>query len=353
MFAEKNGIKGQVDWLPLDAVVQSLGQLQAHREAIKAQIYELTGISDIVRGNTKASETLGAQELKSKFASIRIQRLQDEVVRFAEEILQIKAEILCKHFDPIILAEMANVENMPPEDQQLAVPALQLLKGPEDKMEWRVTIQSDAMAIIDYAAQKQERTEFLTAVATFLQSAATVGQNAPELIPMMAKLLQFGVVGFRVGKEIEGLMDKFVNQAEAQAKEAKANPQPDPEMEKMKAEQQMKQQDQQMKQADAQNAMSMEHQKMQMEQETRRQEMAMEQARFDQEMEHEREKFALELQMMREKNAIALESAQMTAEMKVVQGQQNMALDAQKAEQESEIRAKEAAQSEEVSNDKA
>jgi hypothetical protein len=72
MFAEKGGLKGQVDWLPLDVVVDALTQLITNRDLIKAQIYELTGISDIVRGATKASETLGAQEIKSKFASISI-----------------------------------------------------------------------------------------------------------------------------------------------------------------------------------------------------------------------------------------------------------------------------------------
>ena len=129
MFAEKGGVKGQIDWLPLDIVVQALGQLQAHREAIKAQIYELTGISDIVRGASKASETLGAQKLKSKYATVRIQKLQDEVTRFAQDILRLKAEILVKHFDPMILAKMANVENMVPEDQPLVVPATPAAEG--------------------------------------------------------------------------------------------------------------------------------------------------------------------------------------------------------------------------------
>ena len=36
----------------------------------------MTGISDIVRGASKASETLGAQEMKAKFASVRIQKLR-------------------------------------------------------------------------------------------------------------------------------------------------------------------------------------------------------------------------------------------------------------------------------------
>jgi hypothetical protein len=320
MFAEKGGVKGQVDWLPLDVVVQALGQLQAHREAIKGQIYELTGINDVVRGNTKASETLGAQELKSKFASVRIQKLQDEVTRFAEEILQIKAEILCKHFEPTILAEMSNAANMVPEDQQLVVPALQLLKGNEEAMEWRVTIQSDAMAMIDYTQQKTERSEFMTAVATFLQSASTVGQGAPELIPLMLQMLKFGVAGFKVGKDIEGVFDKYIADFEQQIEEKKNNPQPpppDPALIKAEADAAAKQQDAQLKRESQQSDLAARQQEMQMEAAARDQEMRQEQRRFMMEMQQSMQQFAQEMQQMREEFAMKSQLQEATAEQQL------------------------------------
>ena len=336
MFAEKGGIKGQVDWLPLDVVVTALGQLQAHREAIKGQIYELTGISDIVRGASKASETLGAQELKAKFVGIRIQKLQDEVTRFAEEILQIKGEILVKHFDPQILAKMANVEGMTPEDQQLVIPALQLLKGNEQAMEWRVTIQADAMAMIDYNQQKTERTEFLTSVATFLQSSSTVGQGAPELIPLMLRMLQFGVAGFRISKDLEGTFDKYIKDFEKGIEEQKGQPEPpDPEMEKLKMEQQAAEAESARKQQESQAELAADAQRLQMEQQAeqqrlameaqaRQQEFQMEQAQFAaemrqnmmmfmQEMQQMREEFALKQQMDEAKNEAAIEAARAKA----------------------------------------
>ena len=325
MFAERGGIKGQVDWLPLDVVVQALGQLQIHREAVKMQIYELTGISDIVRGSTRASETLGAQELKSKFASVRIQKLQDEVTRFAEDVLQIKAEILVRHFDPVILARMANVQNMPVEDQQLAIPALELLKGEDDEVRWRVTIQSDAMAVIDYTAQKTERTEFLNATATFLQSAATVGQNAPELIPMMAKLLQFGVAGFRVGKEVEGFIDSTIAEMQAQIEQRKANPPPDPEQIRAEADAQAKQQDMQIKQQTA----VLDAQSKQQEAETKVQlaqaELLMKQQQFEQEMAQSQQRFEMEMRQMAAEFNVKLIQLQAQGEAKRQQQAANAA----------------------------
>ena len=299
MFAEKGGIKGAIDWLPLDTVIQALAQLQAHREAIKAQIYELTGISDIVRGSTKASETLGAQELKSKFASVRIQTLQDEVARFGEDVLRIKSEILVKHFDPMILLEMSNILNTP--DAQFAMPAIQLLKATEsEQFEWRVKIQADSMAQIDFERQKTERSEFMNAVATFLQSASTVGQGAPQLIPLMLELLKFGVAGFRISKDVESIFDKYISEFQAEIEQQKnAPPQPDPEIQKMQMEAQLKQQESQAKlQADQQKQQS---------------DLQMEQQKFLMEMQQEREKFQMEMQQMMQKFALEMRQAAMDA----------------------------------------
>lgn len=309
MFAEKGGIKGTVDFLPLEMIVTALNQLQAHRQALVMQIDQLTGISDVVRGTTKASETLGAQELKAKYASVRIQRLQQDVTRFAEEILTIKGDIITQHFVPEQVVKMANVQSMTPEDQQMVMPALELLMAPGENEElcWRVDIQATSMAITDYAAVKNERSEFLNSVATFLQSSATVGQGAPQLIPLMLNMLQFGVAGFRVSKDIEGVFDRYIKEFEQEI-EAKKNapPQPDPEMVKAQQEAQLEQQK-------AQQELAMKQQEAAIKQEEAAQKMRQDMMMFQQEMQQMREKFMLEMQMEREKNLLELETARINS----------------------------------------
>lgn len=323
MFAEKGGLKGQIDFLPLDTVVNALQQLQQHRAALVAQIDVLTGISDVVRGNTKASETLGAQELKAKYASVRIQKLQQDVTRFAEEILQIKADIICQHFDPQQILRMANVASIVPEDQQLLQPAMELIKGEEEELCWRVDIQATSMAITDYAAVKNERSEFLNSVATFLQSASTVGQGAPQLVPLMLKMLQFGVSGFRVSKDVEGIFDKYISDFEQEIETKKnAPPQPDPEIQKMQAEMQMKQQEQQ---ADLQ----MQQQKAQLELQQQQQEFALQ-------MRQDQQEFALKMQMMLQEAALKLKIAEQdSAQNAAIQQQEHeLNLEHQREQQE-------------------
>jgi hypothetical protein len=63
-------------------------------------VYQITGLSDIMRGQTEASETLGAQQLKSQYGSVRIRDRQDEMVRIARDITRIAAEIMAENFQP-------------------------------------------------------------------------------------------------------------------------------------------------------------------------------------------------------------------------------------------------------------
>jgi hypothetical protein len=97
MFAERGGIKGQVDWVPIDQVVNAIGHLRQYRQDKVMQIYEVLGISDIMRGSSKASETAAAQQIKAQFGSTRIQLKQFYIADWITQALRIKAEIICKH----------------------------------------------------------------------------------------------------------------------------------------------------------------------------------------------------------------------------------------------------------------
>jgi len=232
MFAEKGGIKGNIDWLPLDVVVDALTQLIANRDLIKAQIYELTGISDIVRGATKASETLGAQEIKSKFASISIKKRQDEVARFAADLLRIKAEIQVKHFDPEILVEKSNIVATGVANFKYIGPAMKMLQKDEG-FEWRIQITADSIAQADYAMEKADRLEFLTAVSGYLEKAAMMFQSVPGSAELLVGMLKWAVSGFRNASSIEGMLDKELDHL---SKTPPPPPPPDPNAQKMELE---------------------------------------------------------------------------------------------------------------------
>lgn len=316
MFAEKGGIKGQVDWLPLDVVVAALGQLNLAREAIKAQIYEITGIADIVRGASKASETLGAQEIKAKFASVRIQKLQDEVARFASEIMRIKAEMQIKHFEPEIMLKKSNIMSVT-MDAPFVQQAIELLKS-EEGFEWRVQVTADSIAQADYSSDKQDRIDFLSAVSSYLEKAGGMFQIVPGSAPLLIGMLKWAVAGFRNSSEIEGLIDKALDAITKQPPQDK----PDPEAEKMKAEQEM-----------ARQQFQMDQQKMQQELQMAQQKAQLELQKMQQEMQLQQQKMQMEIQFMREKMDVEREKAQTALSIQAQKGQQDLAVNQAKGEQ--------------------
>ena len=308
IFAEKGGVKGSVDWLPLGEVIAALERLRQARDDIKGQIYELTGISDIVRGNTKASETLGAQNLKAQFASVRIQKLQAEVARFAQDILRIKAEIICRHFVPEQILKLANMEFYPDaQNQPLIQAAIQLLKGDHEAFEWRVNVQADSLAMTDYAQQKQEKVEFMNAVATLLQSAATTMKAVPDSAPILFESLKFSIAGFKGAQELEGVIDQTLTKIMEKINNPPPPP-PDPAAEKAKVEMQAKQQEMQFKQ-----------QEVQMEQAAKQQELQMKQQEHQMDMAFKQQTHQLDIQMQREKfdAQVAQDSAKAMQQMEI------------------------------------
>lgn len=266
-FSEKQGLKGAIDLVEILPIAQALAEAYKAMEQVKAQIYEVTGLADIIRGQSDPNETLGAQELKGQYASLRLRSMQNEVAQFAAEVLQIKAQIMCKLFEPESLARIGGADQLSPIDQQLVPQALQLLKQ-EPLRNFRIEVSADSMVQIDEQAEKEARLEFLKASGQFLQQSAEVGMNAPEMVPLIMEMLKFGVTAFKVGKTIEGQFDQTAEQLKQMAAQPKQTP-PDPQLLKVQADQQANQQKLQADQQALQLQMQADAQKQQMEMQMR------------------------------------------------------------------------------------
>lgn len=254
-FAEKGGLQGAVTFVDLNPIASALNVAYQAMGQVKQQIYDITGISDIIRGASVASETATAQQIKGQYATLRLKTYQDEVARFASQILQIKAQIICQHFQPETIIKIGGAELLSQTDQQLVPQAIELLKD-NPMRTFRVEIATDSMLYADEQQEKQDRVEFMQATGAFIEKAIQGAQQVPELTPLLMDLLKFGVQGFRVGRTLEGEFDSFADEAkEKQAQRAAqppAQPQPTPEMIKAQAEQQKMQMEAQIKQMEMQ-----------------------------------------------------------------------------------------------------
>ena len=109
-LASVGGLDKAIWTLPVDRLIQVLNGLYIARDQIKATIYELTGLSDIVRGATDPNETASAQQIKSRWGSLRLQRLQREAQRTIRDVLRIKAEVIAERFDASSLEAATNLD---------------------------------------------------------------------------------------------------------------------------------------------------------------------------------------------------------------------------------------------------
>lgn len=109
-----------MDLAPIAVAIQGLAQRALE---LVQSIYEITGISDVIRGSTDPNETLGAQNLKAQFGSQRIQKEQKKVQRFVAELYKIKGEIIAEHFERDRLSEASGVP-LPTEQEREQARAL-------------------------------------------------------------------------------------------------------------------------------------------------------------------------------------------------------------------------------------
>lgn len=241
-FASNGGVSGAVQYLPIEEVARVLTELYKQREIAKNEIYEITGFSDIVRGVSKASETLGAQKIKSDWAGGRLRSLQKEVQRFCRDIIRIMVEIISEQFSDESLALYAGFEPPPvtDEEQQAAaqysaqmaamqpgqqppqqppptarqtaikqfLDVVKLIRSEKNRCA-TIGIETDSTIQPDESQERQDRMEFLGQMGAFLQQAGPMALQYPDMRGLLGAIMMFVARTFRASRPIEQEFEEF------------------------------------------------------------------------------------------------------------------------------------------------
>lgn len=267
-------LKDSIIWLPVVEVANTIQQLVLLRKQLIEDVYEITGLSDIMRGSTDANETLGAQQLKSQFGNVRVRGRQEEMARIARDVIRIKAEIMAETFEIQHILELAQVDDVMTNEQvqqqvmqqaQEAMARGQQPQQPDLKdvvtveridallknqrlRPFVLDIETDSTIQPDEQAEKENRMEFMTTISGFMAQAGPMVTQQPQSAKFVGQLFKFTASAFRAGRELEPAIDEFVEQMEQIA----SQPQPNPEAEAAKAEAQAKERDAKMREAELQ-----------------------------------------------------------------------------------------------------
>lgn len=229
----QGGLERAIMWWPIDRIIQVIRELNVQREQTKQAIYEITGISDIIRGQGAASETATAQQIKTQWGSLRIKKMQRMIERQVRELFVLTTEIISLHFSPQTLQKLSGME-IPQE-------AMAMLQKPLDH--YRIDVESDSTVRADLARGREEMAQFLQGTAQFFQVMAPVVAQAPQTAGPMVEMYASFARQFNLGKQAEDALDQFAELA----KQAAANPPPNPQAEAQKAEMQQKAQSEERK----------------------------------------------------------------------------------------------------------
>lgn len=214
------GLDKAISWWPVDKAAQVVRELFAQREQVKSAIYEITGISDIVRGASDAGETATAQQIKTQWGSLRIQKMQRLIQRQVRDIFVIMAEIITTKFSPQRISEMTGQEMTPELLMMFNEPVLS---------SYRVDIESDSTIRADLTRAKGEMGEFLQGTASYFQTMAPLVQSAPAAAEPITEIYAAFARYFSLGKQAEDALDNIVELAKQAAAQFQEPQGPTPE----------------------------------------------------------------------------------------------------------------------------
>lgn len=280
---QKGGIEQAFGFWPIDRIIAVLAQLYPRMQSLVQEIYQITGISDIIRGSTDPRETKGAQTLKAQFGSMRMQRRQRDVQRFIRDDYRLKAEIIAEHFTQETLAAITGMDlptraeqeaikaqiaqqqaaaqaaaqqqaaMMPPGGQGAPGPMPQPPEPPAEMVEratgptwddvidllrsdrlrsYRVDVETDTTAFEDAEAAKGARIELVTAVRELIKDTFTTAATAPGAIRLVREVVMFAIRSFKAGRALEEAFEDAFDELEKNPPQPPQEDQPAPSPEK-------------------------------------------------------------------------------------------------------------------------
>lgn len=238
------GIEKAIWWMPVDKVAAVLKELYIARDGAKQVIYEITGISDILRGATDPNETLGAQKLKANSSSLRLQRMQREVQRYTRDLIRLLAEVIGEHFSEQTLSQMTGLQfptqaqkqmmqvqmqamqqqPQPPPQMQAMQNALQMPSW-EDIMgvlrsdmqrEYRVDVETDSTVAQSLSQDMEGLKEVIGGIVEFWQGVGPAVQAGAVSIEAVKAITMTIARRARMGLEVEDALENGLKEPQQQ-----------------------------------------------------------------------------------------------------------------------------------------
>ena len=216
-LAQKGGLTGAFQTEDIAVIPQVLAGLYNQRGQVLQTIYEITGISDIIRGGgTKASESATAQQLKAQYGSMRLRLRQEDIQKYIRDLFRIKAELIAENYEPEVLERITGISIT---DEMIEIMRNDKLRS------YQIDVETDSTVFADEEQMKRTRIEFANVMGGYLVQAIEATRAAPELTPIAFQILKFVAGAWKVGRQFEDVIGETEAAVMQQLQMAQQQPQ--------------------------------------------------------------------------------------------------------------------------------
>ncbi len=237
--------------------------LYQNKSSLISDIYQITGIADIMRGGSDPRESASSVKLKSKFGSMRIKTRQEDIQTHIQSLTELIAEIICEHYEIDRLKQITSIELPMQADKEeakfqyatLMQQAQQLKKQPPakplilDMPSWEeivkflgneklrsyaIDIETEYTAFDNEEEEKRSTNEFIIAMTSMMQQSMQFIQAMPESAMLVKQLFMMGMKSYSIGRRVEDTVDMTFDKLMKKLSQPK-QPQPNTELIKAQA----------------------------------------------------------------------------------------------------------------------
>lgn len=208
---DSGGLRGIIDFAPIEQYIGALQALAERRQVLIHSIYEITGVSDIMRGSSDARETATAVTKKTNFGTLRNQDRQNDMQRLLKDLLRIKAEIICEQFSPEFLAEFLTLDER--RDMATVFAAVKLLKT--DKLRG-MTIDLETDGCYNQDVEEEKILKVLQNINEMITLAFGIVSKQPALLPLYRRMIESAVATMPNARQFDTAMDEAFDKISAE-----------------------------------------------------------------------------------------------------------------------------------------
>ena len=208
---DAGGIRGIIDFAPIEQYISTLQVLAERRKVLIDSIYEVTGVSDIMRGSSNAQDTATAVLKKTNFGTLRNQDRQNDMQHFLKDLLRIKAEIICEQFSPDTLAAFLSAETI--KNPEAVKKAVDLLKTHKLR-DMVIDLETDGSFDID--KQEENILNVLTHIHEMVAQAFGIVSQQPALLPLYRQMIESAAATLTNARQFESVLDEAFEKISAE-----------------------------------------------------------------------------------------------------------------------------------------